>query len=87
MLLSKIPFQVIVIHNYAEKAFPMKTMINAEFKINNRYEIERLVLICFRKLSLGVVHLKAGLEVEIRSVQIEECIELQCKVCFLFYGF
>lgn len=36
LLLSKYPFHNMLVHNYSEKAFAMKTMINAEFVINDR---------------------------------------------------
>jgi len=65
LLLSKFPFQNNRIHNYKQENCGLKKMILANFLINNR------------NFSIGVVHLKAGVEVQIRKGEVEESMELQ----------
>jgi len=64
VLLSKFPFNRLYIHNYKEVNFSLKSMIVAEFTVNSR------------TFSVGVVHLKAGVDYDIRKGQVEEGLEL-----------
>eukprot|EP01124_Arcella_intermedia_P010636 TRINITY_DN17158_c0_g1_i1.p1 TRINITY_DN17158_c0_g1~~TRINITY_DN17158_c0_g1_i1.p1 ORF type:complete len:389 (-),score=107.35 TRINITY_DN17158_c0_g1_i1:76-1242(-) len=65
LVLSKHAFESICIHNFKYKNCNLKNMLLATFKINNR------------RVSMGVVHLKAGVDYDMRKGEVEEAIELQ----------